>query len=401
MNKLIYTLFIGACLVFSQVSFAREYVDEKDIPQWGRAAAVKLQESKVMTGFGDGTFRPNKLLNRAEAVTLLLRMKKIDPDQSLQVSHFKDVPANAWFTPAVVAATNNDWIKGYPDNTFRPGATLNKAEWATLVYRAFDLEQDAPNAGFKDVPTNVWFARPAFALNKNKLLRRNGEFFEPTKAISRIDAAWIMAKILDMPRIIGTSKKNDFSRYTRIDSRRTAIKPRNFNANKQGISIEKQELRFTALPTEKNTAVHRSSDWKLLGQVEVANSLDDPVNLHFMDFKLRFGKSSLGPPESFMIKLEGNGFSSEKQVARGGSIAFTGINVRIENDDAKNFDVYVKPNQEEFFFPRTGNGELSIFQADASMISSFKKENPDRQATLKFAPVGFKNRKLQEFNFRP
>ncbi len=111
-----------------------------------------------MTGFGDRTFRPKKDLNRAEAVVLLFRIKGIDLEEITVSgrSKFSDVPTGEWFEKAVIEATNRGWISGFPDGTFRPAQSLNRAELSALIARVFELE-GFDNPEFKDVPTNLGF----------------------------------------------------------------------------------------------------------------------------------------------------------------------------------------------------------------------------------------------------
>ncbi len=380
--------------------FARAFTDNSQIPQWASNSINKVQEERIMTGFGDGSFRPHKKLNRAEAVTLLLRMKKIDSSDVSGGNDFSDVPASTWFAPAVAAATSRGWIKGFSNGTFQPAKTLNRAEWATLVSRVFDLDQSAPNVGFKDVPSKAWFARPSFALAKNNLIRENVNKFFPEREVTRADAAWIMAKILDMPRIIGTSQKNDFSRYSRTNSRRVAVKPRNFKAGKQGYDIVRKQLNFVAIPDGEQINIQKDSDWSDLGVLRVENNLDDPTSLHFLTFKFRFERVNVGPSQSFYVKIKGGGVELEKKVSRSSEVTYTGLDIHIPANDKSDFQVFIKPDENEFFYPHTGKGWVTVFDGGGSMISSFNKANSDRLKGYRFAPVGFENRKLRTIVFR-
>ena len=202
MKKVSFSLVLSIffSLSFSSTEAWFRFMDDNNIPLWASNSVETLRENDIMTGFGDGTFKPDKKLNRAEAVTLLMRLKEITPSEGISQTSFSDVPRNVWFTSAVIEATNRGWIKGFPDGKFYPEKNLNRAEWATLISRAFDLTQEAPNAEYKDVPSQAWFARPIFALAENELIRETGNHFQPDQPVSRADAAWILAKIYDMPR---------------------------------------------------------------------------------------------------------------------------------------------------------------------------------------------------------
>ncbi len=83
--------------------------------------------------------------------------------------------------------------------------------------------------------------------------------------------AWMMAEILGMPRLMGTSEENDFSHNLQLSSRRVAIKPRNFNPNKQGYeNVEKNELLVsTQASSNEIIEIGLESDWIYLGDVIV------------------------------------------------------------------------------------------------------------------------------------
>ena len=403
MKKVSFSLVLSIffSLSFSSTEAWFRFMDDNNIPLWASNSVETLRENDIMTGFGDGTFKPNKNLNRAEAVTLLMRLKEISPDETVSQAPFPDVPTNAWFAPAVVEATNQGWIKGFPDGKFHPEQSLNRAEWATLISRAFDLTQDAPNAEYKDVPSQAWFARPVFALVENELIRETGNYFQPDQPVNRADAAWILAKIHGMPRLMGTSQANDFSRYSRVDSRRTAIKPRDFNANKQGVDVERKELNFTAVPDGDQVSIRSTSDWKDLGYVEVKNALEDPAKLHHLTFKFAFDMGNVGPEQSFFLKIARGSDEIEQKVSRPGEITFTGLDIDIKPNATEIFRIFVKPDKEEYFYPNAGKGQVRVFDAGGSMISTFSKDSYEGVKGYRFAPVGFENRKLRLIDFRP
>ncbi len=393
-----------ASLFLSTGVQARQFFDHDDIPRWAESSINKVEEEGIMTGFGDGTFKPNKKLNRAEALTLLLRMSKVDLKDVSGETDFSDVPAEAWFAPAVKAATDRGWIKGFPNGTFRPGKTLNKAEWATIVSRVFALDEDAPHAGFRDVPSKIWFARPVFALADNGLIREQEKYYWPSKEVTRADAAWIMTKILNMPRLLGTSKTNDFSKNRRIDSRRTAIRPRNFNSYKQGYEIDRKELKVSAIPDGGQVVVRRIDFWEAIGSVRIKNTLDDRSILHSIKFKFKFDKTNIGPVQSFFIKLEGPEEEEiyEKKMSATGDLVFTGLEKTIRTDEEVEYKVYLKPDIEDFFYSRVGKGWVTVAGADGTMVSSFRKTGDgSRNNNLRFAPVGIESRTLRMIEFRP
>jgi prenyltransferase beta subunit len=97
------------------------------------AAAV---EAGLVRGYEDHTFRPERAVTREEAVTILARGLGL-PEPSGEMPEFADASEiSPWATDSVAAAVSAGLVRGYPDNTFRPGRTVTRAECAVLVYRA-------------------------------------------------------------------------------------------------------------------------------------------------------------------------------------------------------------------------------------------------------------------------
>jgi|GEM_PF-1180769 hypothetical protein len=402
---LIFSLFVFSFLLPS--TYALRFADDPIIPTWAVDAVDAVQEQKIMTGFGDNTFRPNKVLNRAEALVILFRLKRVNLDEigATGNTKFKDVPLDAWYSKAVGEAVEREWITGFPDGTFRPGNNLNRAEWATLIMRAFGLEREE-NPGYTDVPSKAWFSKSIFTLVANDLVRERSSKFNPSDPVDRADAAWMAAKILRKPRLMGDSSYNDFASYAqRVDSRRVAIKPRDFNPYFQGYEIETKQLSMNVIPKEDEVLIRMDSDWVDLGTIRIKNTLDDRVELHSLELKMLFEETNVGPRENFMFRLRGMGIEKEVLVGRTGNIFISGIGTAggalIGPDAEFVLRAYIKPTTDKQFYGSEGYGKISLFLATGSMISTFIKENPDRNGTYRNAPIKFESRDFTKILFRP
>ena len=84
----------------------------------------------VVRGYPDGSFRPNKAITRAEFTAMAMQFAKLSKDGE---NRFSDVKANDWFFNVVVGASSYGWISGYPDGTFRPNANITRAEVTSIV----------------------------------------------------------------------------------------------------------------------------------------------------------------------------------------------------------------------------------------------------------------------------
>ncbi len=141
MNKKITGLFtMLMLLVPSGLAFAQSCFTDTE----GHAyedAICGIKEMGVVQGYGDGSYKPNETINRAEFTKIIISIK---PDLFLDAlpssSGFSDVGTNAWYFPYVMAAKNSSVIGGYPDGSFRPANSINLAEALKIILETFDVE---------------------------------------------------------------------------------------------------------------------------------------------------------------------------------------------------------------------------------------------------------------------
>ena len=101
---------------------------------WHYLYVENAYRSNLVRGYANNLFRPNQQITRAEAVTVLLTMKPLtDTQQSAAQIPFSDVKVNDWFGEAVSLAHETGIVNGYPNNQFRPNHPLTRAEAATLI----------------------------------------------------------------------------------------------------------------------------------------------------------------------------------------------------------------------------------------------------------------------------
>jgi len=126
---------------------------------WYATAVNTLASLGIIRGVGDGVFDPNRSITRAEFATIALRFADKTADGT---NPFTDVASNDWYYSAVLNAVGFGWITGYSDGTFRPNASITRAEVATIVNRMLDRNADHDfvngnaTASFVDVPSNHW-----------------------------------------------------------------------------------------------------------------------------------------------------------------------------------------------------------------------------------------------------
>ncbi|HHT46590.1 MAG TPA: S-layer homology domain-containing protein, partial [Firmicutes bacterium] len=114
---------------------------------WAEQQIVEWQEKGLAGGYPDGTFRPDDPVSRAEFVVFVNRAFEIPAVSDGAV--FSDVPETSWFYKAVSSAVEAGIVSGYPDGTFRPQDTITRQEAAVVLFRL--LAPGAGDAGtYKD-----------------------------------------------------------------------------------------------------------------------------------------------------------------------------------------------------------------------------------------------------------
>lgn len=164
------------------------------------ADAIKyLKEREVVSGYPDGTFRPDNTLNRAEAVKLVLEANDIK--RLVQwAQKFSDVPGGAWFEAYVATAVERGIVSGYADGEFKPGNKISRAEFLKIAIATAGLDVHTPvKAPYPDVTPEEWFA-PYFQLAKEYelLSAKMGGYMTPHQPITRAEAADILYRISRM-----------------------------------------------------------------------------------------------------------------------------------------------------------------------------------------------------------
>ncbi len=103
-----------------------------DTDEWYAAFVQAAYVWDIVTGYKDGTFKPNQSINRAEAMRILFDAAKIDVDTSYDAG-FEDVDSAEWYAPYINYAAEQGIVSGYEDGTFGPSNNLKRGEVAKIV----------------------------------------------------------------------------------------------------------------------------------------------------------------------------------------------------------------------------------------------------------------------------
>lgn len=150
-----------------------------------------------IVGYEDGTIRPNGHITRAEAATVFFRLLTDEArDANLtDRSPYPDVSAGDWYNKAIATLSRMGILSGYEDGSFRPNATVTRAEFAAMAAR-FDTEAKPVDTPFTDL-TGCWAADEiAKAYGKGWVNGYGDNTFRPNGPITRAEAVTLINRVL-------------------------------------------------------------------------------------------------------------------------------------------------------------------------------------------------------------
>lgn len=150
-----------------------------------------------IVGYEDGTIRPNGHITRAEAATVFFRLltDKARDANLTDRSPYPDVSAGDWYNKAIATLSRMDILSGYEDGSFRPNATVTRAEFAAMAAR-FDTEAKPVDTPFTDL-TGCWAADEiAKAYGKGWVNGYGDNTFRPNGPITRAEAVTLINRVL-------------------------------------------------------------------------------------------------------------------------------------------------------------------------------------------------------------
>ena len=99
---------------------------------WYNTYVATLNNAGVITDSSNGYFRPNEAITRAELAAMLAKFS----ETTGAANYFNDVSASYWAANAIAICAKLGWITGYPDGTFRPDKNVTRAELMAMINRA-------------------------------------------------------------------------------------------------------------------------------------------------------------------------------------------------------------------------------------------------------------------------
>lgn len=162
--------------------------------KWYAPHIAYLSHRQLIYGQLDGTFKPDKLITRAEAVALIGRVYGLNGEQKPTV--FKDVSANSFASGYIQSAFEEGLISGFTDGSFRPNQTVTRAEMAILLHLAYKFPTDTTkDVAYTDVSSGMVSYEAIQSLVQNGITKGVTETkFEPNSMMSRATYSVFIAR---------------------------------------------------------------------------------------------------------------------------------------------------------------------------------------------------------------
>ncbi len=192
--KLVISLVLSILLIFPTALLAESAVDYEG--HYAEDSIKELFEKGIITGYVDGSFKPDREISRAEFMAIVNRAFNFNEEAEID---FADVKEGEWHYEHVARAVKAGYIKGFTDGTMRPTANISRQEAAVVIARILDLERDADPmalANLKDADKiQEWSAKGIAAIISKGYISVNKEgAFEPAENLTRADMAIAVAK---------------------------------------------------------------------------------------------------------------------------------------------------------------------------------------------------------------
>jgi S-layer homology domain len=167
-----------------------------DVPTtfWAGSFIGELTRRNILAGYPDGTFRPDQPVTRTEFAAML--QKAFGFENSSQALPFEDVPSSYWAAPTIANVVQSGFMRGYPDNQFRPDQQIPKEQAIVALATGLDLPIPAnPRqvlSVYQDQDTLPQYAvdRAAAATQAGLVVNYpDREFITPKQITTRAEAA--------------------------------------------------------------------------------------------------------------------------------------------------------------------------------------------------------------------
>lgn len=162
-------------------------------------AIMNLQARGIINGYPDGSFKPDELVKRVEALKIILLGAKITVAENSGTGGFKDTIASEWYAKYLLKAKELGIVAGYPDGTFKPTQAVNLVENLKMLINA--LKIDVSNVSltgnlFADTGSDQWYAKFVAHAKLHMWLMSENNMANPSQGMTRGKLAQLLYNAL-------------------------------------------------------------------------------------------------------------------------------------------------------------------------------------------------------------
>lgn len=196
-KRLKWTIILGTILfaLHSPVAFA----SMSDIRgHWAENSINDLVDQEIISGYPDGTFRPDAEITRAEFTCLIIKAFEMESDSNIA---FTDT-AQHWAKQGISIAKANGIVSGYNDNYFGPEDPITREQMAVMMVKLINSQTNDLTVEFKDKDSISDWALAAVvnAVDNGILCGYQDNTFRPDKSLTRAEAVAVTSASLKLSR---------------------------------------------------------------------------------------------------------------------------------------------------------------------------------------------------------
>jgi len=165
---------------------------------WAKQSIEQAGEYGFVTGYTDGTFKPDNNVTRAEFTAMIARAMKLESNVGSELIYADQI--SGWAKPFISAAEQAGIVKGYQDGTFRPNNQITRAEMTAMMIRALGSSLDSKSQlTFADADQIAVWARPFVraAVDAGLIAGRSNNQFAPDAHATRAEATVFLIRLIE------------------------------------------------------------------------------------------------------------------------------------------------------------------------------------------------------------
>jgi hypothetical protein len=185
-----------------------KFSDIDRIKDSNRVIILSLTRRGIITGFQDGTFRPEASVTRAQFTSMIMRSFRMDTEE--YKGTFKDVSVDDWYSGIIATGVSSGLLTGYEDGTVRPDQVITRKEMYAIVYRILEWRHQFDGIVKKGDGSEYvrhkytdgetipdWLFNAVYVLNYYKLTPED-KTIDLDKQVSRAECATMIYNLMNM-----------------------------------------------------------------------------------------------------------------------------------------------------------------------------------------------------------